>query len=67
MHLAHIPQYTIQNRNVHISVVNGMLWDMRQVYCSVCEIDLLGNVCRKLCIETNTKVLYKIFIIFYLA
>ena len=25
MHLSHIPQYTIQNRNVHISVLNGAL------------------------------------------
>ena len=31
MHLSHIPQYTIQNRNVHISVLNGALWDMGQV------------------------------------
>ena len=26
----HIPQYTIQKRNVHISALNGALWDMRQ-------------------------------------
>ena len=38
MHLLHIPQYTIQNRNVHISVLNGVLWDMKQVHCGVCEI-----------------------------
>ena len=27
VHLSHIPQCTIQNRNVHISVLNGALWD----------------------------------------
>ena len=31
-HSAHvpydIPQYTIQNQNVHISVLSGVLWDM---------------------------------------
>ena len=37
MHLFHIPQYTIQNRNVHISVLNGALWDMKQVHCGICE------------------------------
>ena len=30
MHLFHIPQCTIQYRNVHISVLNGALWDMEQ-------------------------------------
>ena len=38
MHLSHIPQCTIQNRNVHISVLNGALWDMGQVHCGICEI-----------------------------
>ena len=41
MHLSHIPQYTIQNRNAHISVLNGVLCDMGQVYCGICEIRLL--------------------------
>ena len=36
----HIPQYTIQNRNVYISVPNGVLWDMQQVHCGICEIVL---------------------------
>ena len=40
MHLFHISQCTIQNRNVHISVLNGALWDMEQVHCGVCEIGL---------------------------
>ena len=26
--MSHIPQCTIQNRNVHISVLNGVLWDI---------------------------------------
>ena len=41
MHLSHIPQCTIQNRNVHIPVVNGALWDMGQVHCGIYEIGLL--------------------------
>ena len=40
MHLSHIPQCTIQNRNVHISDLNGALWDMGQVHCGICEIGL---------------------------
>ena len=40
MHLSHIPQCTIQNRNVHISVLNGALWDMGQVHCWICEFGL---------------------------
>ena len=39
MHLFHIPQCTIQNRNVHISVLYGALWDMEQVHCGICELD----------------------------
>ena len=41
MHLSHIPQCTIQNRNVHISVLNGVLWNMGQLHCGVCHIGLL--------------------------
>ena len=41
MHLFHIPQCTIQNRNVTISVLNGALWDMEQVHGGICEIGLL--------------------------
>ena len=41
MHLSYIPQYTTQNRNVHISVLSGVLWDMGQVHCGICEIGLL--------------------------
>ena len=37
----HHSQCTIKNRNVHISVLNGVLWDMEQVYCVICEIGLL--------------------------
>ena len=42
MHLSHILQYTIQKRNVNISVLNGELWDMGQVHCGICEIDQLS-------------------------
>ena len=38
MRLFHIPQCTIQNRNVHISVLKGALWDMEQAHCGVCEL-----------------------------
>ena len=41
MHLSHIPQCSIQKRNVHISVLNGALWDMEQVHSRICEIGLL--------------------------
>ena len=34
----HFPQCTIQNRNVHIYVLTGVLWYMVQVHCGVCEI-----------------------------
>ena len=37
-----IPQYTIENRNVQISVLNGVLWDMAQVHCGICES---GQLC----------------------
>ena len=42
MHLFHISQCTIQNRKVHISVLDGALWDMAQVHYVICEIDLLA-------------------------
>ena len=41
MHVSHILQCTIQNRNVHISVQNDPFWDMEQVHCGICEISLL--------------------------
>ena len=41
MRLSHTPQHTIQNSNVHISVLNGVLWDMAPVHCGICEIALL--------------------------
>ena len=36
MHLFYISQCSIQNRNVHISVLNGALWDMAQVNSGIC-------------------------------
>ena len=41
MHSFHIPQCTIQNRNVHISVLNGALWDMGPVHYEIYEEGLL--------------------------
>ena len=41
MHLFYIPQCTIQNRNVHISVLNDALWDMEQVYFGIYELGQL--------------------------
>ena len=35
MHLLHIAQYTIQNRNVHILVLNSALLDMEEVHCGI--------------------------------
>ena len=43
MHLPHIPQYIIKKRNVHISVLNGVLWDMGQVHCEIRAISLFGE------------------------
>ena len=41
MRLFHIPQCSIHNRNVHISVLNGALWDMEQVHSRICELGQL--------------------------
>ena len=41
MHLFHVPQCSIQNRNVHISVLNGALWDIEQEHSVICKIGLL--------------------------
>ena len=43
VHLSNIPQSTIQNRNVYISVLSGALLDMGQVHCGICEIGLLDH------------------------
>ena len=41
MHLSHIPQCTTPNRNAHISVLNGALWDVGQVHCVICGFGVL--------------------------
>ena len=53
VHLFRIPQCTIHNRKVHISVLNGALWYMGQVHHVICEfglfmfwIELLGTSCK---------------------
>ena len=38
MHLFHIPQCSFQNRNLHISDLNGALWDMEQVHSGISEL-----------------------------
>ena len=38
MHLFHTPQCFIRNRNVHIYVLNGALWDIQQVHSGNCEL-----------------------------
>ena len=43
MHLFYIPQCSIQNRNVPISVLNGALFDMEQVHSGICEMCLLDK------------------------
>ena len=39
IHPFHVPQCNIQNRNVHISVLNGALRDMEPVHYGICEIN----------------------------
>ena len=41
MHLFHIQQCIIQDRNMQIPVLNGALCDIEQVHCGICESDLL--------------------------
>ena len=43
MHLFHIPECSIQNRNVHVSVLNGAFWDMEQVHSGIFEIVLINQ------------------------
>ena len=38
MHLFDIPQCSIQNRNMHISALNGALWDMEHVHSEISEL-----------------------------
>ena len=40
-YLFHITQCTIQNRNMHVSVLTGALWDILRVHCRICEFVLL--------------------------
>ena len=57
MHQVHIQQCTIQNRNVHISVLNGLLWDMEQLHCGIYELGQLNRIleircpCAALCVD----------------
>ena len=40
IHLSHNSQCIVQNNNVNISTLNGVLWDMGQVDRRICEIGL---------------------------
>ena len=42
MHLSHIPKWFIQNRNIHVSVLNGALRAMGHVYSWICELGQFG-------------------------
>ena len=44
MHLSQIPQHTIQNRYVYISVLNGLSWDMGQLFWGIYEIGHLNRI-----------------------
>ena len=55
MKLAHIPQYTTQDRNVHISVLRGVLWDIRQVHRGIWKIFLLSHQHIQLLSEKSMK------------
>ena len=43
MHLFHIPEGSIQNRNQYISVLNGAFLDMLQVQSGICGIVSIGG------------------------
>ena len=44
MRLFHISQCKIQNRNAHISILNGAFWDKEQVHCGICELRQLDII-----------------------
>ena len=39
LQLFHTPQYSIQNKNVHFSILNGALWDIGQMHCGIYKLD----------------------------
>ena len=41
MHLFHNPHCSIQNRDVHISVLIETLWDMERVHSGICDLGQL--------------------------
>ena len=44
MHMSHIKQYTIENKNVRIFCSEGyMLWDMGHVQCEICVVVKLSQ------------------------
>ena len=65
VHLLHIPQCTLQNRNVHISALNGALWDMEQVHCGICEIGRLPFQWKAVDVEYSRHWVLNIRDVFY--
>ena len=57
-HLSHIPLYTIQNRNVHISVLNGALCDLGM--CIVGFNNYVNSGCHLVAIPGVTDSVFKI-------
>ena len=41
MYLSYILEYTIRNRSVHSSILNGVLWDMGRVHCGICKAGVI--------------------------
>ena len=64
-HNSQIPQWTcpishtIQNKNVHISVLNGVLRDMGQAHCGICEIGLSASQTHNLCVSDSVISLFR--------
>ena len=64
MHLFHIPECSIQNRNVQISVLNGAFWDMEQVHFGICAIGLLAGGCSASQSEARLEIFFLITVDF---
>ena len=65
MHLFHIPQCSIQNRNVHISVLNGALWDIEQVHSWIWEIGVLYHIRNKIFVAITYRCSNRRWVIYF--
>ena len=61
MILFHIPQYTILNRNMHISALNVALCDMGWVHCGICEFGIA-----ELIVHNSRKCILNVVCVFYM-